>query len=135
MTNKRDLKAYVRYDGSGRVIAGSLVLRRSKPKVGNWQEVQGYECCNQLYVLTVVPPSIGTSMSFTLKCDGVTLFYSESVGATTIEGVIINLNNNFSGLGTFTLVGNDDTIQLVVTSSLKDALCPTGTLTIECTEI
>lgn len=46
-SNKRDLKAYVRYDGSGRVVAGSLILRRNKPKVGNWQEVQGYECCNQ----------------------------------------------------------------------------------------
>ena len=43
-TNKRDLKAYVRYDGSGRVVAGSLILRRNKPKVGNWQQVQGYEC-------------------------------------------------------------------------------------------
>lgn len=42
--NNRDLKAYVRYDGSGRVVAGSLVLRRTKPKVGNWQQVQGYEC-------------------------------------------------------------------------------------------
>ena len=43
-SNNRDLKAYVRYDGSGRVVAGSLVLRRTKPKVGNWQQVQGYEC-------------------------------------------------------------------------------------------
>lgn len=42
--NKRDLKAYVRYDGSGRVVPGSLILRRNKPKVGNWQQVQGYEC-------------------------------------------------------------------------------------------
>jgi len=43
-SNNRDLKAYVRYDGSGRVVAGSLILRRNKPKVGNWQQVQGYEC-------------------------------------------------------------------------------------------
>ena len=42
--NKRDLKAYGRYDGSGRVVPGSLILRRNKPKVGNWQQVQGYEC-------------------------------------------------------------------------------------------
>ena len=45
-TNKRDLRAYVRYDGTGRIIAGSLVLRRSKPKVGNWKEIQTYECCD-----------------------------------------------------------------------------------------
>jgi len=42
--NRRDLKAYVRYDGSGRVVPGSLILRRNKPKVGTWQQVQGYEC-------------------------------------------------------------------------------------------
>jgi hypothetical protein len=45
-TNKRDLKAYVRFDGTGRVVPGSLVLRRKKPKVGKWQEIVGYECCN-----------------------------------------------------------------------------------------
>lgn len=46
MANKRDLKAYVRYDANGRLIAGSLILQRFKPKVGNWQEIQAYECCN-----------------------------------------------------------------------------------------
>lgn len=45
-TNNRPLKAFVRYDGSGRVVAGSLILRKSKPKVGKWQEITAYECCN-----------------------------------------------------------------------------------------
>lgn len=44
--NKRDLNAYVRIDGSGRVVAGSLVLRKNKPKVGKWMAIQTYECCN-----------------------------------------------------------------------------------------
>lgn len=46
--NKRPLNAYVRYDGSGRVVAGSLVLRRKMPKVGNWKELPqdiAYKCC------------------------------------------------------------------------------------------
>lgn len=46
MSSKRDLKAYARYDGSGRLVAGSLVLRNKMPKNGNWVEVQAYECCN-----------------------------------------------------------------------------------------
>ncbi len=46
MSNKRDLKSYVRYDGSGRVIAGSNILQRSKPKVGNWKQTQAHECCD-----------------------------------------------------------------------------------------
>jgi hypothetical protein len=46
MSNKKDLKAYVRYDGSGRIIPGSLILQRFKPKVGNWERTQAYECCD-----------------------------------------------------------------------------------------
>jgi hypothetical protein len=45
-TNKRDLKAYSRFDGTGRIVPGSTVLRRNKPKNGNWKEVQAYECCS-----------------------------------------------------------------------------------------
>jgi len=44
-SNKKSLKAYVRFDGSGRVVAGSLILRKNKPKVGKWKEIQAYECC------------------------------------------------------------------------------------------
>jgi hypothetical protein len=43
--NSRPLKAYVRFDGSGRIVAGSLILRKNKPKVGKWKEIQAYECC------------------------------------------------------------------------------------------
>ncbi len=45
MANNK-LKAYVRYDGTGRIIPGSLILNRFKPKVGNWQEIDANECCN-----------------------------------------------------------------------------------------
>lgn len=44
MATNRPLKAYVRFDGSGRVVSGSLILRKSKPKVGKWQEIPTYEC-------------------------------------------------------------------------------------------
>ena len=47
MGNNRRLKAFVRYDGSGRVIPGSLNLQATKPKVGNWKEINAYECCNE----------------------------------------------------------------------------------------
>jgi len=44
--NKRDLKGFIRFDGSGRVVPSSLILRRKKPKVGKWVEIPAYECCN-----------------------------------------------------------------------------------------
>lgn len=50
--NSRPLKAFVRFDGSGRIVAGSLVLRRNKPKVGKWQEITAYECCNSTTTTT-----------------------------------------------------------------------------------
>lgn len=61
--NQRDLKAYVRIDGSGRVVAGSLVLRRKKPKVGKWMEIQTYECCNPTTTstTTVAPTTTSTT--------------------------------------------------------------------------
>lgn len=54
-SNKKDLRAYVRIDGSGRVVAGSLVLRRKKPKVGKWMEIPAYECCNGTTTSTTTP--------------------------------------------------------------------------------
>jgi hypothetical protein len=44
--DKRPLKAYVRFDGTGRIVPSSLILRRKKPKVGKWVEIPAYECCN-----------------------------------------------------------------------------------------
>lgn len=44
--DKRPLKAYIKYDGSGRAISGSLILRKKMPKVGRWEEIPAYKCCN-----------------------------------------------------------------------------------------
>lgn len=46
MATNSKLKAYVRYDGTGRVIAGGPILQRFKPKVGNWKQIGAYECCD-----------------------------------------------------------------------------------------
>jgi hypothetical protein len=48
MASNKRLKAYVRYDGTGRVVPSSLILARFKPAVGNYQEIDAYECCNEI---------------------------------------------------------------------------------------
>jgi len=48
----RPLKAYVRFDGTGRIVPSSLILRRKKPKVGKWVEIPAYECCNYVPTTT-----------------------------------------------------------------------------------
>jgi hypothetical protein len=63
--NRKDLKAYVRYDGNGRVVAGSLILRRQKPKVGNWVEIQAYECCNPTTTTTTSTSSTSSTTTTT----------------------------------------------------------------------
>ena len=68
------LKAYVRYDGTGRVIAGSLILQRFKPKVGNWVEIDANECCN--YVPT-------TTTTTTTEAPVTTTTTSTSTSTTT----------------------------------------------------
>jgi hypothetical protein len=59
------LKAYVRYDGTGRVIAGSLILQRFKPKVGNWQEIDANECCNYVPTTTTTTTAAPTTTTTT----------------------------------------------------------------------
>lgn len=60
--DKRPLKAYVRFDGTGRVVSSSLILRRKMPKVGKWVEIPAYECCNPTTTTsTTTPPPVSDS--------------------------------------------------------------------------
>lgn len=60
------LKAYVRFDGSGRIVAGSLILRRNKPKVGKWVEIPAYECCNPTTTTTTTGVPVTTTTTTTV---------------------------------------------------------------------
>jgi hypothetical protein len=66
MSNKRINKAYVRYDGTGRLISGALLLNRFKPTGGGkWHEIPAYECCNPTTTTstTTATPTTTTSTS------------------------------------------------------------------------
>lgn len=92
MSNKRDLKAFVRYDGSGRVVAGSLILRRQKPKVGKWTEVQGYECCTDHTLTTTVAATIA-NFKVRMYCGG-------SIGSELLSTVGWTAGTGWSGNNT-----------------------------------
>lgn len=66
MAIQRNLKAFVRFDGSGRVVAGSLILRKQKPKVGNWQEIPAYECCAPTTTTTTTAAPTTTTTTTTV---------------------------------------------------------------------
>lgn len=109
--NKRDLKAYARFDGTGRIVPGSLVLRRTKPKVGKWKEVEAYECCN--IDQTPVAMEIDGTFPFTFASinigpndgDWFQPLTSYSNGsAADINELAAVFNSNFPNLGTFRVV-------------------------------
>ena len=66
MSTNRNQKAYIRIDGSGRDVAGSLLLRNKKPGNGKWREVLAHECCNLTTTTTTTapPPTTTTTTSF-----------------------------------------------------------------------
>jgi hypothetical protein len=43
--NNNKLKAFVRFDGSGRIVPSSLIVQAFKPKVGNYRQINSKECC------------------------------------------------------------------------------------------
>ena len=59
--DKKSLKAFIRYDGTGRIIPSSLILARNKPKDGNWQEIRAYECCDPIYDTTTTTSTTTTT--------------------------------------------------------------------------
>jgi hypothetical protein len=99
--NQKKLKAFVRYDGSGRVVASSLILRKNKPRVGRWYEIPEYLCCNETTNTTttqgggVTPTAWVGNTSFTLQgaCAGGGLTYIFYTSTSTL-GIGTALWNN-----------------------------------------
>jgi hypothetical protein len=113
------LKAYVRYDGTGRVIAGSLILQRFKPQVGNWVEIDANECCNYVptTTTTTTTPTPGDCFCYTISNEtaGTLLYSYTDCGSEFIRAPI-----------------NADTISIVCSSTAvtgDDGLIITGGIT------
>jgi len=84
MAKNNKLKAYVRFDGSGRIIPGSLILNRFKPAVGNWKETPSQECCSS------TPPS-DNCVRMTVVADEDNLNFLVRISAIE-EGLIATIN-------------------------------------------
>ena len=137
------LKAYVRYDGTGRVIAGSLILQRSKPKVGNWQEIDANECCNPTTTTTTTTEAPVTTTTTSSTSTSTTTSTSTSTSTTTTTGpecFCYDVDNQTAGTLEYTYTDcgsevattasiNADTISIVCSSTAvtgDDGLIITG---------
>lgn len=114
MGNLRDLKAFVRYDGSGRVVAGSLIFRKNKPKVGNFQQINSYKCCN--FDQSTITVNVQSSYPFSYPdfvleaADGnyTYQFYAgDNVTVNDVNELAAYNNSKFGFVGTFKVLGGE----------------------------
>ncbi len=99
------LKAFVRFDATGRIIPGSLILRAQAPKVGNWTETLAYECCNYVPTTTTTTTPIPfqekiyAAFKNTDACNQQlgTKFYALGDGTTFCNSTILT-GNGFASL-------------------------------------
>jgi hypothetical protein len=109
MGNLRDLKAFVRYDGSGRVVAGSLIFRKKKPTVGNFQQIQAFKCCNmdQVQITVAIQSSFPISsvdiVLFGQTGDNLYMFDYTAASAADIYELAAVLNAHSSQFGWFSV--------------------------------
>ena len=135
MANNNKLKAYVRYDGTGRVLPGGPILQRFKPKVGNWVEIDANQCCNfdPTIITDTIPGAFPLSyVAIRMFCDGVSV-RSEYGPSTEVNNMtelieLLNSDENTSSFGTYTAI-DSTTVQLSVPLSVKNDICPNGVLT------
>lgn len=134
-SNQRLLKAYLRYDDSGRISPGSLILRGNMPKGRGWVEVPAYECCNAFTPLSNTIVGGGTPgticvFGFELYCDETFLFAIPFDFGDTLTTVLAGLNSTYGFFGEWT-APTSGTIQLNMKNEIAKDLCPNGTLGIE----
>lgn len=77
------LKAYVRFDGTGRIVPSSLILQRFKPKDGNWQEINATECCGYVPTTTTTSTSTSTTTSTSTSTTTTTTTVAPTTTTTT----------------------------------------------------
>jgi len=107
MADQIKLKAFVRIDGSGKVIPGGPIFQAQKPKVGKWREISIKECCNHNPSTTTTTTTAGIPTEYTR------LYYLNENNAcnSTTDGSItfystaspnLNLGANNDGKTVFT---------------------------------
>jgi len=133
--NNNKLKAFVRFDGSGRIIPSSLIVQAFKPAVGNYVEIDAKECCNPTSQLTLyfTPESYPiANPSVNLFCDGVFINNTSAGGytATDITSLIEILQGEpgTANLGEYS-AQLDGSVQFIPTPETISLYCSTGSLT------
>lgn len=107
-----NLKAFVRIDANKRVVPSSLVLRKSKPKNGNWFEIDANTCCGAggtiVADITALDLVADASVTVNVGCgslfaSGVTITTTGADEPAKRANLVSQLNTLFGNYGVFTL--------------------------------
>lgn len=106
--NNNKLKAFVRFDGSGRIVPSSLIVQAFKPKVGNWQEIDAKECCNYTTTTTSTTAAPTTTSTTTVAPTTTTSTTAAptTTSTTTVAPTTTTTTTAFPGYYTW-LMGKD----------------------------
>lgn len=83
---KKELKAFVRFDGSGRVVSGSLIFRKYPPKTGKWKEITADRCC-VITTTTTTTGAVSTTTTTTVAPSTTTTSTTAAPTTTTTTTV------------------------------------------------
>ena len=131
MALDKKLKAFSRIDGNGRIVPGSTVLRKQKPKVGTWEENKTYQCCNTTTLYYTVDDTTISNLDFYIYCGDTPVYQYYSGSDTTSTSDIIDVLNTllteFPAIGTFAVVTDNITsavFSLTMSTDLASIFCP-----------
>ena len=104
-------KAYIRFDDKGKAVPSTLIWNEIKPKIGDWEEINGYKCCVNITSTTSTTSSTSstTSTSTTLAPVTTTMFYE--FGCPPFNWVLGG--QTIYGSGTYTHVDGQNVYVLV----------------------
>ena len=127
MALNRNLQAWSRVDGHGRIVPGSTVLRLNKPKIGTWELNKTYQCCNTITLTYIVPNPTINSIDFILQCGTTPVFVNYTGQSSSVAQDVIDVLNNyvvgqFPAFGVFSTPDNTATSNVVVNLTMSTDL-------------
>ena len=104
-------KAYIRFDNKGKAVPSTLIWNELKPKIGDWEEINGYKCCVNITSTTSTTSSTSSTTSTSTTLAPVTVTRLSVFGCPPYNWVLGG--QTIYGSGTYTHVDGQNVYVLV----------------------
>lgn len=119
MANIFRLKAWVRYDGKGRLVGGGPILQVDKPKNGDWVEIDYEDCCVPTTTTTTTTSTSTTTTTTTEYIPYKKQFATRNNTDYTVLGFTDGLDLNVWGVYAVKFDGSSTTVYQYYNSILQ----------------